>query len=150
MIGFWLPWVFKIAQDLQKKPRNALNVKLKKFQPENDLNLLGTSPSMGMMMMSMGQSLQPGEVVKNSGKFSKPTKIPGKNYSKDEIIIRNADSGKGEFSGGSKNLHRFLLLIPSAQTTQWWVSKDAACTLSKRWAIASFHSNVVKFLWILI
>jgi hypothetical protein len=64
------------------------------------LNLLGTSPSMGMGMMSMGQSLQPGEVVKNSGKFSKPTKIPGKNYSKDEIIIRNADSGKGELVGG--------------------------------------------------
>jgi hypothetical protein len=42
-------------------------------------------------------TLAPGEVVKNSGKFAKPTKIPGKNYSKDEIIIRNSDSGKGEF-----------------------------------------------------
>lgn len=45
---------------------------------------------------AVGQSLGPGEIVKNSGKFSKPTKIPGKNYSKDEIIIRNSDSGKGE------------------------------------------------------
>jgi hypothetical protein len=52
--------------------------------------VLGTSPS-------SGQILAPGELVKNSGKFSKPTKIPGKNYSKDEIVIRNADSGKGEF-----------------------------------------------------
>lgn len=53
---------------------------------------------MGMgMAAAVGQSLLPGEIVKNSGKFSKPTKIPGKNYSKDEIIIRNADSGKGEF-----------------------------------------------------
>lgn len=50
-----------------------------------------------MGMAAVGQSLLPGEIVKNSGKFSKPTKIPGKNYSKDEIIIRNADSGKGEF-----------------------------------------------------
>lgn len=63
---------------------------------------------MGMMMMSMGQSLQPGEVVKNSGKFTKPTKIPGKNYSKDEIIIRNADSGKGEFSGGVETLKQIF------------------------------------------
>lgn len=51
---------------------------------------------MNMGMAPVGQSLLPGEIVKNSGKFSKPTKIPGKNYSKDEIIIRNADSGKGE------------------------------------------------------
>ncbi|CAG4998117.1 unnamed protein product [Parnassius apollo] len=38
--------------------------------------------------------LGPGEVIKTSGKFPKPTKIPGKNYSKDEVVIRNADSGK--------------------------------------------------------
>lgn len=47
--------------------------------------------------MPIGLSLSPGELVKNSGKFSKPTKIPGKSYSKDEIIIRNSDSGKGEW-----------------------------------------------------
>lgn len=39
--------------------------------------------------------LGPGEIIKTSGKFTKPTKIPGKNYSKDEVVIRNADSGKG-------------------------------------------------------
>ena len=39
-------------------------------------------------------SLAPGEVVKASGKFAKPTRIPGKNYCKDEVVIRNADSGK--------------------------------------------------------
>ncbi|XP_034827915.1 eukaryotic translation initiation factor 4E-binding protein Mextli isoform X3 [Maniola hyperantus] len=38
--------------------------------------------------------LAPGELIKTSGKFPKPTKIPGKNYSKDEVVIRNADSGK--------------------------------------------------------
>ncbi|KAF9804141.1 hypothetical protein SFRURICE_020569, partial [Spodoptera frugiperda] len=38
--------------------------------------------------------LGPGEIIKPSGKFPKPTKIPGKNYSKDEVVIRNADSGK--------------------------------------------------------
>lgn len=39
--------------------------------------------------------LGPGEVMKTSGKFPKPTRIPGKNYCKDEVVIRNADSGKG-------------------------------------------------------
>ncbi|XP_067624428.1 eukaryotic translation initiation factor 4E-binding protein Mextli isoform X2 [Eurosta solidaginis] len=38
--------------------------------------------------------LAPGEVIRNSGKFPKPTKIPGKTYCKDEVVIRNADSGK--------------------------------------------------------
>ncbi|XP_046676507.1 eukaryotic translation initiation factor 4E-binding protein Mextli isoform X7 [Homalodisca vitripennis] len=39
-------------------------------------------------------ALGPGEVLKTSGKFPKPTKVPGKNYCKDEVVIRNADSGK--------------------------------------------------------
>ncbi|XP_046676503.1 eukaryotic translation initiation factor 4E-binding protein Mextli isoform X3 [Homalodisca vitripennis] len=42
-------------------------------------------------------ALGPGEVLKTSGKFPKPTKVPGKNYCKDEVVIRNADSGKAEF-----------------------------------------------------
>ena len=51
--------------------------------------------------------LAPGELVKPSGKYSAPTKVPGKNYCKDEVVIRNSDSGKGEFlhiSQGSVNL----------------------------------------------
>lgn len=42
--------------------------------------------------------LGPGEVIKNSGKFTKPTRIPGKNYCKDEVVIRNSDSGKGKIN----------------------------------------------------
>ncbi|KAJ9593087.1 hypothetical protein L9F63_027671, partial [Diploptera punctata] len=40
--------------------------------------------------------LSPGEekLLRTSGKFAKPTKIPGKNYCKDEVVIRNSDSGK--------------------------------------------------------
>jgi len=38
--------------------------------------------------------LGPGEIIRASGKFAKPTRIPGKNYCKDEVVIRNADSGK--------------------------------------------------------
>lgn len=59
-----------------------------------DPSLLSTSPP----GLSLGQqvipSLNPGELIRTSGKFPKPTKIPGKTYSKDEIVIRNADSGK--------------------------------------------------------
>lgn len=57
-------------------------------------SLLSTSPP----GLSLGQqvipSLSPGELIRTSGKFPKPTKIPGKTYCKDEIVIRNADSGK--------------------------------------------------------
>lgn len=38
--------------------------------------------------------LAPGEVIKPSGKYALPTKVPGKSYLKDEVVIRNADSGK--------------------------------------------------------
>ncbi|KAG8238735.1 hypothetical protein J437_LFUL018270, partial [Ladona fulva] len=38
--------------------------------------------------------LNQGEVVKPSGKYSNPTKIPNKNYYRDEVVIRNSDSGK--------------------------------------------------------
>lgn len=40
--------------------------------------------------------LGPTEVVKSSGTFPAPTKIPGRNYYNDEVVIRNSDSGKGE------------------------------------------------------
>lgn len=61
----------------------------------NEMTMLSTSPT----GMALGQTpghiiLNPGEVIRTSGKFPKPTKIPGKNYSKDEVVIRNADSGK--------------------------------------------------------
>ncbi|XP_058125292.1 eukaryotic translation initiation factor 4E-binding protein Mextli [Anopheles coustani] len=55
-----------------------------------DPNLLGSSPPLGQAV----PALAPGELIRTSGKFPKPTKIPGKTYSKDEIVIRNADSGK--------------------------------------------------------
>lgn len=61
-----------------------------------DLTLLGTSPPSSAMNQTT-QILSPGELIRTSGKFTKPTKIPGKNYSKDEVVIRNADSGKGIF-----------------------------------------------------
>jgi hypothetical protein len=41
--------------------------------------------------------LAPGEVIKPSGKYALPTKVPGKSYLKNEVVIRNADSGKGKY-----------------------------------------------------
>lgn len=67
-----------------------------------DLSLLDTtSPTNGAAGAGATAApiLHPGELLRNSGKFTKPTKIPGKNYSKDEVVIRNADSGKGEWPG---------------------------------------------------
>lgn len=58
-------------------------------------SLLSTSPpGMSLGGQQVIPSLSPGELIRTSGKFPKPTKIPGKTYCKDEIVIRNADSGK--------------------------------------------------------
>lgn len=54
-----------------------------------------TAPDFSPVHSNMaGPLLGPGEVVSSSGRFGHPTKIPGKNYYKDEVVIRNADSGK--------------------------------------------------------
>ncbi|KAL1491098.1 hypothetical protein ABEB36_011746 [Hypothenemus hampei] len=55
---------------------------------------LSDSMSSVLNLNSSPPLLGPGEVLKPSGKFSKPTRIPGKKYCKDEVVIRNADSGK--------------------------------------------------------
>lgn len=47
-------------------------------------------------VVSSTPALGPGEVLRKSGKYAKPTKVPGKNYCKDEVVIRNSDSGKGK------------------------------------------------------
>ncbi|XP_063216067.1 eukaryotic translation initiation factor 4E-binding protein Mextli isoform X2 [Bacillus rossius redtenbacheri] len=72
------------------------------FQP--DYMVGDTSAYLSMQAGLLGQCvsptalqppvLSPGEIIKPSGKFCKPTKIPGKNYCKDEVVIRNSDSGK--------------------------------------------------------
>ncbi|XP_063993021.1 eukaryotic translation initiation factor 4E-binding protein Mextli isoform X3 [Diachasmimorpha longicaudata] len=51
-------------------------------------NIVGVSSSQTPTVLSIS------DVIKNSGKFTKPTRIPGKNYCKDEVVIRNSDSGK--------------------------------------------------------
>jgi hypothetical protein len=41
--------------------------------------------------------IAPGKFMISSGKYSGPTQPQGKSYFKDEVIIRNSDSGKGNF-----------------------------------------------------
>ncbi|CAB0033788.1 unnamed protein product [Trichogramma brassicae] len=52
------------------------------------------TPSMTPMTSTSPPLLGPGDVMKNSGKFAKPTRIQGKHFCKDEVVIRNSDSGK--------------------------------------------------------
>ncbi|KAG1686336.1 Eukaryotic translation initiation factor 4E-binding protein Mextli [Nymphon striatum] len=76
------------------------NYYLSKFTEIENLLERGPSPvhsPIGSIQQSSSNQnipLSSGEILKNSGKFSKATKIPGKNYFKDEIMIRNSDSGK--------------------------------------------------------
>ncbi|XP_035205036.1 eukaryotic translation initiation factor 4E-binding protein Mextli-like, partial [Stegodyphus dumicola] len=81
---------------------NYYNSKIQELEQGIDhLHMSGsTSPSISYplqnqnLSVTSGMPLAPGEIIRSSGKFAKPTKIAGKNYFKDEIVIRNSDSGK--------------------------------------------------------
>ncbi|XP_076270994.1 eukaryotic translation initiation factor mextil isoform X2 [Rhynchophorus ferrugineus] len=60
----------------------------------DSMTSISDSVSSVLTLNSSPPILGPGEVIKPSGKFAKPTRIPGKKYCKDEVVIRNADSGK--------------------------------------------------------
>ncbi|CAG0919884.1 unnamed protein product [Notodromas monacha] len=73
------------------------------YQPQQTLGNLHaglqtilTSSQSTIPGSSVGHSsLNHGEVMRGSGKYpAGPTKVPGKNYFRDEVVIRNADSGK--------------------------------------------------------
>lgn len=44
-------------------------------------------------------ALSAAEFIRSSGKYTKPSKVPGKSFVKDEFVIRNSDSGKGTNKG---------------------------------------------------
>lgn len=81
---------------------NYFNSKLNQLEEVSERHNLSGSISPNAILNMQNQnfsnasniSLAPGEFLRSSGKFSKPTKIAGKNYYKDEIVIRNCDSGK--------------------------------------------------------
>ncbi|CAH1133178.1 unnamed protein product [Ceutorhynchus assimilis] len=75
-----------------KKKMNQCSQQMDLMITSDSISNLSDSISSVLTMNS--QTLAPGEVLKPSGKFMKPTRIPGKKYCKDEVVIRNADSGK--------------------------------------------------------
>ncbi len=92
--------------------------------------------------------LLPGEVVKSSGRYTVgqglgPTKISGKNCFKEEVVIRNADSGKGPSrTRALKWVSRWLKRI-FTYMSQLWGSKVDESIWSRKLAIRSFPSSEV-------
>ncbi|CAH1993240.1 unnamed protein product [Acanthoscelides obtectus] len=83
------------------KDTEGMNVYYKKKSNQcgaSQADILDSITSMTGSVSSMISPSPPllaaGEVITSSGKFAKPTRIPGKKYCKDEVVIRNADSGK--------------------------------------------------------
>ncbi|CAG5102374.1 Similar to mxt: Eukaryotic translation initiation factor 4E-binding protein Mextli (Drosophila melanogaster) [Cotesia congregata] len=78
-------------------------------EPDNMIGVDGINNQVATLNLTSPQTppvLGVGEVIKTSGKFTKPTRIPGKNYCKDEVVIRNSDSGKGKTCSHDRGAQR--------------------------------------------
>ena len=76
--------------------RTSLNVNAPTFTPSNPQSNGGNI--LNQLLPHQNTSIVPnGEVMVSSGKYSGPTQPHGKSYFKDEVFIRNADSGKGTY-----------------------------------------------------
>ena len=76
--------------------RTSLNVNAPTFTPTNLQSNGGNI--LNQLLPHQNTSIVPnGEVMVSSGKYSGPTQPHGKSYFKDEVFIRNADSGKGTY-----------------------------------------------------
>ena len=74
-----------------------LNVNAPTFQPSTNIPTSNGGNILNQLLPHQNASVVPsGEVMVGSGKYSGPTQPHGKSYYKDEIYIRNADSGKGK------------------------------------------------------
>ena len=90
---------FKVLhhEDGSKKP--ALNVNAPTFLPISHGNSSGNILDQLLPNQNVSASVvPPREVMISSGKYSGPTQPQGKSYFKDEVVIRNSDSGKGKAS----------------------------------------------------
>lgn len=76
--------------------KQPLNVNAPLFTPQ--LNLTGGGNILDQLLpnQTASSAIPTGEVMINSGKYTGPTQPHGKSYYKDEVCIRNADSGKGK------------------------------------------------------
>jgi len=93
---------------LQQLPRpTSLNANASEFQPVSTAKFLASASANLSSLLSVNPAagdqalptppVPPGQVMVSSGKFDKPSRVPGKQAQqqfKDEVVIRNADSGK--------------------------------------------------------
>ena len=76
-----------------------LNVNAPTFLPITHGNSSGNILEQLLPNQNVSASVvPPREVMISSGKYSGPTQPQGKSYFKDEVIIRNSDSGKGKIN----------------------------------------------------
>ena len=86
----------KPEENDSSKPQ--LNANAPTFQPSCNIPSSNGGNILNQLLPHQNASVVPsGEVMVGSGKYSGPTQPHGKSYYKDEIFIRNADSGKGKY-----------------------------------------------------
>ena len=75
--------------------KRPLNVNAPLFTPQGTMGNGGNILDQLLPHQNVSSLIPSGEIMMSSGKYSGPTQPHGKSYFKDEVYIRNADSGKG-------------------------------------------------------
>jgi len=105
----------------QQLPRpTSLNANASEFQPVSTAKFLASASANLSSLLSVNPAsgdqalptppVPPGQVMVSSGKFDRPSRVPGKQPQqqfKDEVVIRNADSGKVE-TGAKERLVQIM------------------------------------------
>ena len=76
--------------------KRPLNVNAPLFTPQGTMGNGGNILDQLLPHQNVSSLIPSGEIMMSSGKYSGPTQPHGKSYFKDEVYIRNADSGKGK------------------------------------------------------
>ena len=80
---------------LANNSKRPLNVNAPLFTPQGTMGNGGNILDQLLPHQNVSSLIPSGEIMMSSGKYSGPTQPHGKSYFKDEVYIRNADSGKG-------------------------------------------------------
>merc|ERR1719361_1606889 len=79
---------------LANNAKRPLNVNAPLFTPQSTMGNGGNILDQLLPHQNVSSLIPSGEIMMSSGKYSGPTQPHGKSYFKDEVYIRNADSGK--------------------------------------------------------
>lgn len=79
---------------LANNTKRPLNVNAPLFTPQSTMGNGGNILDQLLPHQNVSSLIPSGEIMMSSGKYSGPTQPHGKSYFKDEVYIRNADSGK--------------------------------------------------------